>query len=114
VLQRQEAYLKTISTEEWGDLVELYKDVIRECLQWDNFEAFHQKLYEQQIVFSFHWQKWTEGMKALLDSVSDFSNASLLQLSMDLNLIFRSDRFSNGTIQQRLDNRALDKLIKKA
>jgi hypothetical protein len=113
VLQRQEGYLETIATEEWVDLVELYKEVQREGLQSDSFHAFHQKLYEQKIIFAFKWQKWTEGMKALQDSNVDLSNSSLLQLSMYLTLIFRADRFNNGITQQCLRNGVLDKLIKR-
>jgi hypothetical protein len=111
VLQRQGVYLETIATEEWVDLVELYTEVKREGLQSDSFDAFHQKLYEQQIIFSFKWQKWTEGITILQDPTADFSYCSLLQLSMYITLIFRSDRFSDGTIQQCLVNGVLDKLI---
>jgi hypothetical protein len=54
VLQQQEAYVETIATEEWVDLVELYKELRREGMQSDSFEAFHQKLYEQKIIFAFN------------------------------------------------------------
>jgi hypothetical protein len=80
-------------------------------MQSDSFKAFHQKLYEQQIIFSFKWQKWAAGQKTFQDLNVDFSSCSLLQLSMYLTLIFRADRFSGGTIQQCLDNGVLDKLM---
>jgi hypothetical protein len=111
VLQRQEEYLETIATEEWVEMVELYKEVQREGMQSDSFKAFHQKLHEQQIIFSFKWQKWAAGQKTFQDLNVDFSICSLLQLSMYLTLIFRADRFSGGTIQQCLDNGVLDKLM---
>jgi hypothetical protein len=111
ILKRQGDYLETIATEELVDLVELYKEVKREGPQSDSFDAFHQKLYEQRVIFSFKWHKLQEGLKALKDPTADFSNCNLLQLSMYLTLIFRSDRFSNGTIQQCLDNGVLDKLM---
>jgi len=37
VLQKQEQYLETIATEEWVDLVELYKEVKREGMPSDSF-----------------------------------------------------------------------------
>jgi hypothetical protein len=113
VLQQQEAYVEIIATEEWVDLVELYKELRREGMQSDSFEAFHQKLYEQKNIFAFNWQKWTEGMKVLQDPATDFSQCSLLQLSMYLTLIFRTDCFADGTIQQCFNNGVLDKLIKR-
>jgi hypothetical protein len=111
VLKRQEEYLETIATEEWVDLVDLYEEIKKGGVQSDCFEAFHYKLYEQKIIFSFYWQKWAEGERALQDLNSEFSTCSLLQLPMYLTLIFRSDRFSNGTIQQCLQNGVLDKLM---
>lgn len=104
ILKRQEQYLETIATEEWVDLVDLYKEVRKEGMESDSFHAFHQKLYEQKIIFSFKWNKWYEGQKILEDSAADFSKCSLLQLSMYLTTIFRADRFSEGTIQQCLEN----------
>jgi hypothetical protein len=52
-------------------------------------------------------------MKALHNPNADFSVCSLLQLSMYLTLIFRSDRFSDGTIQQCLGNGVPDKIMTK-
>jgi hypothetical protein len=95
------------------DLVELYEEAKREGLQSDGFHAFHQKLYEQRIILAFLWQKWVEGISALQDPAADFPQSSLLQLSMYLTLIFRTDRFADGTIQQCLANGVPDKLIKR-
>jgi hypothetical protein len=44
ILKRHEAYLETIATEEWVDLVDLYREIMKEGMQSDSFEAFHQKL----------------------------------------------------------------------
>src|SRR5215217_3802977 len=60
ILQKQEHYLETIATEEWMDLVELYEDIKQKGMKSDNFHAFHQKLYEQKIIFPFKWHKWYE------------------------------------------------------
>jgi hypothetical protein len=76
ILKRQGDYLETIATEELVDLVELYKEVKREGLQSDSFDAFHQKLYEQRVIFSFKWHKLQEGQKALQDPTADFSNCN--------------------------------------
>ena len=113
ILKRQEQYLETIATEEWVDLVDLYKEVTKEGMESDSFHAFHQKLYEQKIIFPFKWHKWYAGQKELQDSDADFSKCSLLKMSMYLTAIFRADRFSDGTIQQCLDNGTLHKLMKR-
>jgi hypothetical protein len=97
-LKRQEQFFETIATEEWLDLIEQYKLIKEEGIQSDSFEAFHNKLYEQQIIFSFRWQKWQEGQKILQDTNIDFSQCSLLQLSMYITVIFRADRFIEATI----------------
>jgi hypothetical protein len=82
-------------------------------MQSDNSEAFRLKLYKQKVIFPFKWQKWYEGQNALQDANADLSNCNLLQLSMYFSLIFRADRFSDGTIQHCLDNSVLDKMMKR-
>ena len=113
VFEKQEQYLETIATEEWVDLVELFKEVKREGMQSDSFHAFHQKLYEQKIIFAFKWHKWYAGHKDLQDAAVDFSSCSLLQFSMYLTAIFRADHFNEGTIQQFLNSGVLDKLMRR-
>jgi hypothetical protein len=93
------------------DFVDLYREIKLEGIKSDNFQAFHQKLYEQKIIFPFKWFKWYQGQDILENPDANFSNCSLLQISMYLTLIFRADRFSDGTIQQCLDNGVLNKLM---
>jgi hypothetical protein len=107
VLKKQERYLEAIATEDWVDLVELLKGIKQEGMQSDSFHVFHDKLYEQKIIFPFKWHKRYEGQKALNNPNTDFSNCSLFQILMYFPTIFRADRFSEGTIQQCLDNGVL-------
>jgi Family of unknown function (DUF6508) len=58
--------------------------------------------------------RWYEGPALLKDPNTDYSRLSLLQLSMVLTAIFRSDRFDDVSIKQYKENGIIKRLIEQA
>ena len=101
VFEKQAAALKSISKEQYGELIKLYKKIKKsDDTHSDTFQAFHEKLYELGIIFDFKWMRWYEGRTLLKDPHTDFCKLSLMQVSMLLTAIFRSDRFDDVSIKQ--------------
>jgi len=112
IFEKQEALLKSITKDQYAELVSLYKEIKKsDGTQSKAFQTFHEKLYELKIIFDFKWMKWYEGLAILTDVNTDYSKLSLLQISMLLTAIFRSDRFDDVSIKQNLDNGIIKKLI---
>jgi hypothetical protein len=55
--------------------------------------------------------RWYEGPELLNDPHTDYSKLSLLQISMLLTGIFRSDRFDDVSIKQYTEDGTIRKLI---
>ena len=112
VFAKQEAVLKSISKEQYAELIKLYKKIKKsDDTQSEAFQAFHKKLYELGIIFDFKWMRWHEGPALLKDPQTDYSKLSLLQISMLLTSIFRSDRFDDVSIKQYTGNGLIKKLV---
>ena len=75
------------------------------------FEAFHEALYDRKIIFDFDWPGWTKGKGDLNRRNFDFSKSTLTELSMYLTMIFRADRFSEGTIEAFYENGVLHRIF---
>jgi hypothetical protein len=111
LFKQQQEHLEQIAMEEWENLVELFSIAKEEGLQSESFQQFHQMLYDLKIVFPFKWSKWAVGIKALEDPSTDFSRSTLLQLSMYLTVIFRSDKFNDGSIEQAFKSGLLNRVL---
>lgn len=117
VFEEQEHYLKTIQKEDFQNLVDLF-DTLNDqndkenLMSKENFTEFHKILYKMKLIFNFNWMTWHKGWKNINDNDFDFSNSSLLDLSMYLTAIFRADRFNDVTIEQSFKNGTLDKIFK--
>lgn len=75
------------------------------------FSALHEALYDQKIIFNYDWPGWIKGKGDLNRRNFDFSKSTLTELSMYLTMIFRADRFSDGTIQRFYDNGVLPRIF---
>ncbi len=116
VLEKQKIYLDTVSKEDFESLALLYNSVKQQTGLKDFKSAryyleLNEKLYEMKLIFNFNWMSWDTGKKNIMDTNFDFSNCSLLDLSMYLTTIFRADRFSDGTIEENFRNGTLDKIF---
>lgn len=112
VFKKQESVLKSTSKEQYAQLVKLYKKIKKSDNTFsESFQAFHEKLYELGIIFDFNWMRWYEGLSLLNDPNTDYSKLSLLQISMLLTAIFRSDRFDEVSIKQYTQTRIIERLI---
>jgi hypothetical protein len=80
-------------------------------MQCPFFQKLHHGLYTHKIVFSFNWMKWHVGGKNLNNQSFDYSNCSLLEISMYLTTIFRGDRFNSGLINEFYKNGTLTKIF---
>lgn len=103
VLEQQQQNLEQIPAAEWNELLRLYDAVDMSSAKRpyhypDSFEPFHQKLYDLKMIFSFPWMQWDEGRAKYDDPAFDFRACSLLEASMFLTAIMRSERFCDGTI----------------
>lgn len=111
IFEKQAAHLDQIETEKLRDLVGMYTIVRLEGLAFESFPILQQMLYELGIIFSFPWNRWKEGQILLQDSATDYSKLTMLQISMLLTLIFRSNRFDDVSIIQCYENKILDRLF---
>lgn len=116
VFEKQRQYIRSISKEEIQTLVQLFDSLKEEANQdefynKESFEQLHKKLYDLKLIFDFRWMAWHEGWKNINHSNFDFSNCSLLDISMYLTAIFREDGFSEGTIKKYFKNGTLDKIF---
>lgn len=113
VLIKQREYLNQIADEEWENLIESYRDLKREGLGGEAFPIFHAMLYDLKIIFSFNWIRWNERERLLIGSEADFEKLNLLEISMLLTFIFRSDRFNDVSIINAFNKGILDKIFKR-
>ena len=77
----------------------------------DTFDELHKMIYGLKLIFNFNWMGWYSGWKNINNTSFDYSNISLLDLSMYLTAIFRADRFNDGTIVLSFRNGTLDKIF---
>lgn len=112
IFEKQTILLKSITKKQYAELVNLYKKNKKsDDMLSKSFQNFHEKLYELGIIFSFKWMRWYEGDALLKDPHTDYSKLSLLQISMLLTAIFRSDRFDDVSIKQYTENGIIKKMI---
>lgn len=111
LFKKQQEHLQSIATEEWENLIELYKIVEKEGLDGEAFSQFHEMLYDLEIIFDFDWKNSGCARKLFADECLNFSDCDLFQLSVYLTIIFRSGRFNDVSTITAFDNRILDKLI---
>jgi len=83
----------------------------KDFMNTEIFEKLNHEIYELKLIFDFKWMAWHSGWKNINDTNFNYSNCSLLDLSMYLTAIFRADRFSDGTIELNFRNGTLDKIL---
>lgn len=118
VFKEQAQYLTSIPKEDFQHLIQLFDASKKhsngdKLMRSETFQELHQKLYDMKLIFDFNWGAWHKGWKNINDNSFDYSNCSLLDISMYLTAIFRADRFSEGTIEQNFKNGTLEKLFKR-
>jgi hypothetical protein len=112
-LKEQESYLEKVCDEEWENLIELFKAVERKGIKSEEFQLLHQMLYDLRLVFSFDWIHWYKGQKAIQNASLDLTSASLLDLSMYLTLICRSDHFDDISIRNAFERSVFSKIFER-
>jgi len=118
VFEKQRQYLNRISREDLNKLFEIYEQLKaigydHEFMNGKHFHKLHKLIYDLKIIFDFKWATWDDGWKDIYNSNYDYSESSLLELSMYLTTIFRADRFSEGTIEENFRNGTLDKIFER-
>lgn len=116
VFEKQIIYLDTIPKENLQDLIDLFKTIKADSNNENfkntkEFTGLNERLYNLKLIFNFNWMSWDTGKKNIMDANFDFSNCSLLDLSMYLTTIFRADRFNDGTIEENFRNGTLEKIF---
>ncbi len=116
VFDKQEEYLRSISTEDLNKLVQLFYTLKSEdsrinVKNSDVFKKLHSMVYNLKLIFSFDWMAWHKGWKNINDTTFDYSKSSLLELSMYLTAIFRNDRFTDISIEYYFKNGTLEKIF---
>lgn len=116
VFNEQENYLNSIPKKEFEKLIDLFDNLKEQgydhkIMSNNTFHELHKMIYDLKLIFSFNWMAWHEGIKKINDVNSDYSDCSLLDTSMYLTVIFRADRFSEGTIEQNFRNGTLEKIF---
>lgn len=116
VFKKQEQYLNSMPKKDFQKLIQLF-DILKQKGYGDKFMSstifheLHEMLYDLKLIFDFKWMAWHEGWKNINDTNFDYTGISLLDISMYLTAIFRSDRFSDVTIKQNFKNGTLDKIF---
>jgi hypothetical protein len=116
VFGEQQQYLSSIPKEDFQKLLQLYDTLEQhgydnDFMLMDAFREVHESLYTIKLIFNFNWMAWHQGWKNINDAGFDYSDSSLLDISMYLTAIFRADRFSDGTIEHNFKNGTLDKVF---
>ena len=75
------------------------------------FNDFYDLLSDLKIIFPFDWMSRSEGKRMLMNVNTDYSNRSLLELSMFITTIFRSDCIDDISIEQYFENGVMNKYI---
>ena len=117
-LETQRQYLSSLTKSDFKIILDSYEQLAangfeNDCMHGAAFSQFHQSLYDLNLIFNFKWMAWHSGWKNLNDSSFDFSQSTLLDLSMYLTAICRADRFNEGTIEQHLKNGSIGKVVER-
>lgn len=111
--KEQEQKLRVLPQNVFQEMAELFDaiDPMKRLREDEAFEQLHERLYQHKIIFNYNWMSWQEGQIALDKGNVDFPNCTLLKLTMYLTVIFRGDRFSDGTILKFYQNGTLQRII---
>ena len=112
VFDEQKEGLAKVTQEQFSELYKLFKKS-KNDVSSPEFQKFHEKLYEYQIIFNFNWMRWYDGYDFLEDAKSDYSQLPVLNVSMLLTSIFRSEIFTPSTIEKHLNNGVIGKLMER-
>ena len=110
VFDVQKERLANITKEQFAELAQLFNEG-KESSTSKAFQKFSTKLCESGLIFEFNWMRWYDGQELLEDANADYLQLTLLEVSMLLTFIFRSDRFNPGTIKFYLEKSVIHKLI---
>ncbi len=116
IFEEQKSYLDSLKAHEFGHLLRDINSILNDL---DNpkiteappFQHLHKELYNLKLVFPFDWMAWNYGVGVLKDLSYDYRQCSMLELSMFITTIFRSDRFNEGTIEAKFADGTLIKLF---
>ncbi len=116
VIKEQQSYLKKVPIEQLRQLVALFERANEmrndtDFAQGETFKEFYRTVYDLDLIFDFNWPEWHKGRKDLHDAKFDFSNSTLLDISMYLTVIFRSERYSDGAIASAFHDGMLAKIF---
>jgi hypothetical protein len=116
VFDQQQLYLESLTKDDFEKLFQLYDELKDngyevKFMSSEPFTELHHILYELKLIFNFRWMPWHIGWEKINDTNFDYSNSTLLDLSMYLTAIFRADRFNDGTIELNFKNGTLDKIF---
>lgn len=105
IFEKQKLYLNTLSYQNFSIFLQLYDKLKAigydtDFTHTETFLDLHENVYDLKLIFNFNWMAWHSGWKIINDINYDYSNSSLINLSMYITAIFRADRFSDGTIKE--------------
>ncbi len=113
IFKKQKKHLEKIPKEKYIELIGLYKEAKKDWYRGEKFSEFHEMLYHLKIIFSLNWMRWTAGKRMLMNNNIDYSKCSLLDLSMFITAIFRSDRFDDVSIKEFEEKGVVQKIFEK-
>lgn len=113
IFEKQIIKLNVITKEQFDSLIKLFNETKSGKENSESFNAFHHSLYDLGVIFDFNWMRWDEGQSMLNNLQTDYSQLSLLQISMLLTLIFRADRFDDVSISLNFQNGNLNKIFER-
>ncbi len=118
IFEKQTAYLNTLSKDDLHHIYEYYIDFKEtgynvKSRHGDVYDRLHKSLYNAKLIFAFRWVDWYDGMHIINNLNYDYSASTLLDLSMYLTALFRSERFNEGTIEEYFENGVLDKIFER-
>lgn len=73
---------------------------------------FHKIVYKMDIVITFDWVNWKEGIDLLRNENASFHHLSLIELCKLITAIVRKERFCEGSIIALLANGTILKILK--
>ena len=113
IIKEQNEHLKKIAKENYFELIEQYYKATENSFKEESYYSFHEMLYDLKIVFPFNRTTWVEGKRFLNKKNIYLSKSTLLDLSMFLTAIFRSDRFDDVSIKRFEGNGTIAKIFER-
>lgn len=131
-LENLPTHLKSITPSEWQKLFDLNERIMKSksfgeivggekieenvstfpYWKWSDITTeFNKTIHDMQLIVSFDWPDWEEGIQLLKDRKQTYQDLDEITLCKLLTVIVRADRFSDGTLVRAMKDGTISKIV---